>query len=381
MGLSASIHWHSDETNARRPRDDYGPAFKSDGKAFASWMIAIQDRANELALVETLKLGVLVRCFWTDDLSDKRVAWTTPSELEQAATAARQLLLERDPRIEPVLRIYAEHGYHAKGGAASTPRYSSAAWSSLEWRANIREALRENPFLVAPALAAAEHDSARADFRVVVEASHAGAGEAWAVEEDEARFGKVAVLEEAADDEDAMQEILRRWLPPGTRLREGALYYRAETKLMEAEHYVDDVERHRAATLVLAKTIAAGQRSFFRGGPDWLRPSRIDDLTRAAKLNEELIRLLLKNNTLQTPHGLFSLEYFVTAPQGRLAEARPEPLLQRWFQAVARRVSSWRMARQLDSERKAMAQDLLDLTAMARWAEQHGLKRVAIGIR
>ena len=84
-------------------------------------------------------------------------------------------------------------------------------------------------------------------------------------------------------------------------------------------------------------------------------------LLRSAKMKERLLQLLVENKSVQTPHGDYPLAHFVAS----------SPISTKLSAADAK-VS--------ESNRDAMAQDLLDVAAMADWANANAITHVAMSL-
>lgn len=104
MGGSAFLYWPGQGDDGL----DSAPWFEqSDSKNWADWIAAVRADADAMRVIGRLKLEALV-AYTTEGMQDDEVAWTTPEELERAASQASKLATDRAPDLRPLLKLYAQ---------------------------------------------------------------------------------------------------------------------------------------------------------------------------------------------------------------------------------------------------------------------------------
>ncbi len=81
------------------------PGFANDCAAWGEFMAGRYERPGVVALHEALGVGALLSCT-TDGMADADVDWVAPGELAAAAGRLRELVVARDPRVEPIVAVY-----------------------------------------------------------------------------------------------------------------------------------------------------------------------------------------------------------------------------------------------------------------------------------
>ncbi|MDB5354037.1 MAG: hypothetical protein JWN24_490 [Phycisphaerales bacterium] len=84
------------------------PGFFNDCKAWGDWMAVRYDHPAIIALHKSLGIEALLS-HTTEGMKASEVAWVSPQQLASAASRLRDLVLANDPRVQPLLKVYAEH--------------------------------------------------------------------------------------------------------------------------------------------------------------------------------------------------------------------------------------------------------------------------------
>ncbi|MDB5303722.1 MAG: hypothetical protein JWM97_1271 [Phycisphaerales bacterium] len=84
------------------------PGFFNDCKAWGGWMAVRYEHPAIIALHKSLGIEPLLS-HTTEGMEASEVAWVSPQQLASAASRLRDLVLANDPRVQPLLNVYAEH--------------------------------------------------------------------------------------------------------------------------------------------------------------------------------------------------------------------------------------------------------------------------------
>lgn len=84
------------------------PGFFQDCKAWGDWMAERFTHPAIISLHKSLGVEALLS-YTTDGMKPSEVAWVSPQQLALAANRLRDLVLTGDLRVQPMLRVYAEH--------------------------------------------------------------------------------------------------------------------------------------------------------------------------------------------------------------------------------------------------------------------------------
>ncbi len=101
MSASILIHW----PGATEDESEGHPGFYNDDQAWASWIVAVIERASAVELLERLGVGSLLSHTSDGEDSDE-IEWTTPDELERAAKQLLGLVERSDPAVQPLVELY-----------------------------------------------------------------------------------------------------------------------------------------------------------------------------------------------------------------------------------------------------------------------------------
>lgn len=87
-------------------------------------------------------------------------------------------------------------------------------------------------------------------------------------------------------------------------------------QLREARWLLRSVAMRRDTLLRTAEAIFARQRDFLDRGETALRPMTLREIAEAIDMHESSISRVVRNKTVETPHGTFDLRYFFSAQVG-----------------------------------------------------------------
>lgn len=82
------------------------PGFFNDTNAWGAWMAARMERPAILELHKALGVEPLLS-YTTEGIEESATNWVTPDQMAAAATRLRDMVLAKDPRIAPMLEVYA----------------------------------------------------------------------------------------------------------------------------------------------------------------------------------------------------------------------------------------------------------------------------------
>ncbi|MFN5944388.1 MAG: hypothetical protein ACK5ZG_13380 [Phycisphaerae bacterium] len=83
------------------------PGFYNDCKAWGEWMAVRYDHPHIVALHRSLGLEPLLS-HTTEGMKPSDVDWVEPHVLLSAANQLRELILAHDPRVKPLVQVYAQ---------------------------------------------------------------------------------------------------------------------------------------------------------------------------------------------------------------------------------------------------------------------------------
>ncbi|HUO08818.1 MAG TPA: hypothetical protein VM008_10995 [Phycisphaerae bacterium] len=84
------------------------PSFYNDCKAWGDWMAERYNHPELLALHKRLGIEPLLS-HATEGMNEREVNWVSPEQLAIAASRLREMVLAKDERVQPMLKVYSQN--------------------------------------------------------------------------------------------------------------------------------------------------------------------------------------------------------------------------------------------------------------------------------
>ena len=101
MGASVGAYW----PGITEEEIDSQPGFWNDDKAWGNFMAEREDESDILEIFKRLGAGALLT-YTTDGVDDSDVDWVTPAQLQIAAKALENALMNGAPGVDRILEVY-----------------------------------------------------------------------------------------------------------------------------------------------------------------------------------------------------------------------------------------------------------------------------------